>query len=218
MSQGEFNVDLRLPAGTPLEVTDRRSSRVQTCERAAAGSRPRLRRRRHRQSPRRQSGRCRREHRPRQHHARPRCKRARTRSARCAQLRELARADAGRAASVQPPEPVRAVDAARGRDHGLRPRAPGVRPPSGVHAQHARDAAVPRRALDRRGRQSRDPDRVRPGARDAARPRRARHRRPRRAKRARRSRDALPAATTRRSTCSCAASTRARRRSKRSAT
>ena len=28
MSQGEFNVDLRLPAGTPLEATDRAASRA----------------------------------------------------------------------------------------------------------------------------------------------------------------------------------------------
>ena len=51
-----------------------------------------------------------------------------------------------------------------------------------AHARCCRTTAVPRRALDGRGRQSRDPDRVRPGARDAARPRRARHRRPRRAR------------------------------------
>ena len=125
MSQGEFNIDLRLAAGTPLEVTDEAVSRVQTVERAAAESRPLLRRRRHRQPPRRESGRCRREHRPRQHHARPRRKPdARTKSAPSRSCATRS-ADAGRAASVQPSQPVRAVDAAGSRDHRLRPRAPG---------------------------------------------------------------------------------------------
>ncbi len=74
LSQGEFNVDLRLPPGTPL-ITDRSP----WCERAqrasldlggialsysVSGTR---------QPPRREPGRCGREHRQAEHHARRRC-------------------------------------------------------------------------------------------------------------------------------------------------
>ena len=136
ISQGEFNIDLRLAAGTPLEVTDQAVSRVQLSSEqlpdlalsyAVAGTGNRLDA---------NPVDCRREHGPSQHHSRTRRDREDEERA-IAQLRGSLAADARRAASVQPSQPVRALDAARSRDHRIRPRAPGPGRGTCAHA-HAR--------------------------------------------------------------------------------
>ncbi len=217
MSQGEFNVDLRLPAGTPLEATDRAVVAAQRASAglgnvalaySVAGTGNRL-------------------------DANPvdagentgRLSASRSRPARVAPTRKRRwRACAGASrvcpacstssaarACLRSSTPLEVVVSGYDLDR-LRDAAEQVR------LRMQADAALRRRQVDGRGRQSRDPDRLRPGARHPARAGRARHRRSRRQQRARRSRHALHAASTRRSTCWCAASTRARRRSRKSAT
>ena len=194
MSQGEFNVDLRLPPGTPLEQTDRVGAGRAAGERGARQRRPRLLRRRHRQPARRQPGRRRREHRPR---SASRCRRARaapTRRSRDGRHAQQTSTDLpgvqyrfSRPALFSMSTPLEVVVSGYDLDRLQRRRRAGPR-------GDARGRPLRRRQDDGRGRQSRDPDRVRPGARVAARPRGARHRRPRRQQRARRGRDALQAA------------------------
>ena len=121
MSQGEFNVDLRLPAGTPLEATDRAVVAAQLASTglgnvdlaySVAGTGNRLDA---------NPVDCGGEHRAPQHHARARLRACRGRSRHGGHAQEPGESP-GRAVPVQPPQPVRAVDAARGRGLGLRPR------------------------------------------------------------------------------------------------
>jgi HAE1 family hydrophobic/amphiphilic exporter-1 len=95
-----------------------------------------------------------------------------------------------RAVRVQPPGPFHARHAGGGDPLRLRPRAARERRQRGAHP-HGIEQRVPRRALVDRGRSSGSPDRVRSGARLAARADGARNRGSRRQQRPRRSRHAL---------------------------
>ena len=216
MSQGEFNVDLRLPPGAPLEQTDRavRATQQASCRARQRG--PGLLRGRHRQPARCQSGGRRREHRTPQHH--PGGRRGTRRGGRRhAGPARQPREPAGRPVPLQPALAVRSLDAARGRRLGLRPRPASRRGRAGSRA-HGRRRALRGRQDDRRGRQPRDPDRVRPGARGAARASScATSRTASSTAFAARSRPATSSATSG-STCWCAAWTTAPPPSRRSAT
>ena len=121
MSQGEFNVDLRLPPGTPLEQTDRSVQAAQRASDCARQRRPRLQRRGHGQPARRQPGRRRREHRPPEHHVAGR-RGPRGRRNGDGRHAQGPRADAGPAVPLQPPCALQHGDAARSRRLRLRPR------------------------------------------------------------------------------------------------
>ena len=218
MSQGEFNVDLRLPAGTPLEVTDRAVDDCAARERRDRGRRPSPT-----PSPAPAIGST-----PTRSTAGENTGRlsitlekqarvAPTKTASMAAMRQRLERQPGVQYQFSRPSlfalstPLEVVISGYDLDR-LRVAAEQVR------LRMQADRALRRHQVDRRGRQPRDPDRLRPG----------------RAPRSSGSSCATsptgsstacaaksPRATrcsTRRSTCSCAASTRARRRSRKSAT
>ena len=192
LSQGEFIADLRLAPGTPLEQTDRAMAVAQSeamelpgiaLSYAVTGTGNRLD-----ASPTdagENTGRL--SVTLRAGHGRGRGTGRDHRAAR------PVRGARRRAVPVQPPRAVQLLLAARGHDHRLRPRPPAPGRRTGA-PRHAGEPDVQRHQVDGRGRQSRDPDRVRPGARGPARHLRARARRPRGRERARRRRDPLQAA------------------------
>ncbi len=174
-----------------------------------------IRRHRHRQPPRREPDGCRREHRAAVGHARAGRGRARG-TGRDHGAARAVRGPRWRAVPVQPPGALQLLVAARGHDHRLRPGPPA--PDCGAGApRHAGQSDIQRHQVHGRGRQPRDPDRVRPGARGAARHSRARARRPRGDERARQTSRRATSCARRRSTCWSAAWTRAHPPSTRSA-
>ena len=167
LSQGEFMADLRLAPGHATREHRSRHGRCTGPGDGAAGNRPFVCGYRHRQPPRRQPHRRGREHGPALGHAQAGLRPGRgTGRDQCAARQ--ARVAGRRAIPVQPAGIVHLRVTAGGDDHRLRPRPPSLGCGAGAPC-HAGELHFQRHQVDGGIRQSRDPDRVRPGAGGAAR-------------------------------------------------